>query len=176
MRLNFLQYQSDPSAESIFYWRSKDSSDAAFKKYMFSHDSGCCEVVEWVHKPERWVYKMVSLIGSCGRPKPILVDINYSCLTYVIDSGPKPSVTRKGRTNWEEKGDTLKMQSGRTGHAASVRSEAKGCQQEESSLKKLTFCWENEKLKSILAVSGYFAAARDLLYSASGWPPMARSN
>lgn len=69
-------------------------------------------------------------INSCETPKPDLVDINYSCLNYVIDSGPKLGVTRKGRTDWEEKGDPLKVQSGRAGHAASVRSEAKGCKKE----------------------------------------------
>lgn len=60
------------------------------------------------------------------------------------------------------------MQFGRAGHPVSVRSKAEGPQQEESSLKKLVFCWENEKLKSILTVSTYFATTRGLLWSTSG--------
>lgn len=106
--------------------------------------TGCCEVAEWVHKPERWVYKMIPLIDSCGRPKLILLDINYSCLTYIIDSGHKLSVTRKDRTGWEEKGDTLKIQPGRAGHAASVRTEAEGCQQEEN---KTDILWGKQEIQ-----------------------------
>lgn len=80
------------------------------------------------------------------RPTPLLMDISYSCLNDIIDSGPKLSVTRKGRSDWEEKGDPLKVQSVRAGHAASVRSEAKGYQKEAGSYKlynALVFCWEN---------------------------------
>jgi len=58
------------------------------------------------------------------------VDISYSCLNDIIDSGHKVSVTRKGRTDSEEKGDPLKVQSGRAGHATSVKSEAKGYKKE----------------------------------------------
>lgn len=56
----------------------------------------------------------------------VLVDINYSYLNHIIDSGPKFWVARKGRTASEVKGDPLKVQSGRAGHAATARSEAKG--------------------------------------------------
>lgn len=42
---------------------------------------------------------MVALIDLDERPKPLLMDISYSCLNDVIDSGPKLSVTRKGRSD-----------------------------------------------------------------------------
>lgn len=62
------------------------------------------------------------------------MDINYSCLNHIIDSGPKTGVTRKGRTDSEEKGDPLEVQSGRAGHAAGIRSETKGCKKEAGSI------------------------------------------
>lgn len=101
---------------------------------------------QWLHKSGSWVYKLVALIDSCERPKLVLVDINYSWPNCVIDSGPKLGVTRKSRTDWEEKGDPLKVQPGGAGHAASVRNEAKGWKRKQGSYKSynaLILCWEN---------------------------------
>jgi len=56
----------------------------------------------------------------------VLVDINYSYTNHIIDSAPGFSVARKGRPTLEVKGDPLRVQAGKAGHAATSRSEVKG--------------------------------------------------